>query len=79
MGWASSWKQRIRFTPLHLALLAADTSARWRAHAWPVQTERSWRPGISVLVPERGTPDLLAQCLQAALTALAENYVGLPY
>lgn len=72
MAWASNWKQRIRFTPLHLALVAADAIARWRPQAWPVQRERGWRPGISVLVPERGTPDLLAQCLQAALTALAQ-------
>ena len=72
MGWASSWKQRIRFTPLHLALLGADAIARWRPQPWPVQPDRNWRPGISVLVPERGTPDLLAQCLQAALTALAQ-------
>ena len=72
MAWASNWKQRIRFTPLHLALVAADAIARWRPQAWPVQRERGWRPGISVLVPERGTPDLLAQCLEAASTALAQ-------
>jgi len=72
MAWASSWKQRIRFTPLHRALVAADAIARWRPQPWPVQRDRGWRPGVSVLVPERGTPDLLAQCLQAALAALAQ-------
>lgn len=71
MGWASSWKQRLRFTPLHLALLAANQWARWRPGSWERQRDSTWQPGVSVLIPERGTPDLLAECLDAALVASA--------
>lgn len=72
MAWASNWKQRLRFAPLHLALLAADARARWSAGAWPRVRQDAAAPGISVLIPERGTPDLLAETLQAAVIALAQ-------
>ncbi len=34
-GWAVNLKQRIRFTPLHLAMVFADFLARWCPQAWP--------------------------------------------
>lgn len=69
MRWASNWKQALRFAPLHAALVAADALGR-RGGAWPRQRS-AWRPGLSVLIPERGTPDLLAETLAAATVALA--------
>lgn len=69
MGWASNWKQRLRFAPLHTALVAADALGQ-RPGRW-LRQRAGWQPGISVLIPERGTPDLLAETLTAALRALA--------
>ncbi len=71
-GWASSLKQRVRFTPLHLAMLLADSLARWRPGRWTRQNRPALGCGISVLIPERGTPDLLSECLAAAELALAQ-------
>lgn len=60
--------------PLAAALFGADLLARWRPGA--ARTARGARlSGISVIVPERGTPDLLAETLAAlerALEAVAE-------
>ena len=69
-GWASSLRQRLRFTPLHLALIGADLLARVWPTRWRTRAAGSFKPGVSVLIPERGTPDLLAECLAAADTAL---------
>ena len=70
-AWAINWKQRLRFAPLHCALLVADYLARTLPQRWPRPHRASWSAGISVLVPERGTPELLAECLGAAIAALA--------
>jgi GT2 family glycosyltransferase/glycosyltransferase involved in cell wall biosynthesis len=71
LGWASSFKQRIRFTPLHLALVLADAWARGRPQHWSRPPTVAFRPGLSVLIPERGTPEMLAESLTAAVAALA--------
>ncbi|HSD18334.1 MAG TPA: glycosyltransferase [Thermomonas sp.] len=61
----------LRFLPLYLAMRAAGVAAalppkpRWK----PVLRTR-WQPGISVIVPERGTPDLLADTLAHLALAL---------
>lgn len=52
-------------------LLAGEAWGRLRPSRWPVPADRRWQPGITVLIPERGTPDLLAETLAAAVAALA--------
>jgi GT2 family glycosyltransferase len=60
--------------PLALAMFGADLLARWRPGA--ARSARGARvSGISAIVPERGTPDLLTETLAAlelALAAVAE-------
>jgi GT2 family glycosyltransferase len=59
-----------RFVPLRLALSSARrrgaTPRPWAQRA----RDDDFAPGVSVLVPERGTPDLLAETLAAAELAL---------
>ncbi|MEO7251463.1 MAG: glycosyltransferase [Arenimonas sp.] len=71
-AWAINWKQRLRFAPLHSALVIAECLARTLPRRWPRPWRAPWSPGISVVIPERGTPDLLAECLDAAAAALAQ-------
>lgn len=70
------WRRVLRFLPLYLAMRVAGVLAalpprpRWKPTSRP-----DCRPGISVIVPERGTPDLLADTLaslQRALDAIEE-------
>lgn len=56
--------------PLAAAVCAADGLARMRPKTLLPARARA-APGISVLIPERGTPDLLAETLAALETALA--------
>ena len=56
--------------PLALALFGADALARLRPGPARIARGRRGR-GISVIVPERGTPDLLADTLSALDAALA--------
>lgn len=56
--------------PLYAALLASEWIAKRFPKPWP-RRRRGWKPGVSVLIPERGTPDLLAGTLAAARAALA--------
>jgi len=72
------WKRRVgiltrmvRCAPLGLALAAAGLVARRRARGPRSSPSASWNPGLSVIVPERGTPDLLAETLAALTRALA--------
>jgi GT2 family glycosyltransferase len=72
------WKRRLslalrlwRFVPLAAALALAGLLARRRAPALPQLQIRSEEPGLSVIVPERGTPDLLAETLDALHAALS--------
>ncbi len=59
-----------RFVPLALALFAVERLTR-RAPA-PLAPKRAAAdcPGLSVIVPERGTPEFLAQTLEALAAAL---------
>ncbi len=72
LGWASSLRQRLRFTPLHLALVGADFIARCWPGRWQTRASIAFAPGVSVLIPERGTPELLAESLESAVAALAQ-------
>jgi GT2 family glycosyltransferase len=56
--------------PLAAALFGADALARW----FPGKRRSAaaaTAPGLAVIVPERGTPDLLAETLAALMAALA--------
>lgn len=62
-----------RFLPLYLALNAAGAIARALPGRWARREQhRVDSPGVSILVPERGTPDLLGATLQAAIAAAAQ-------
>ncbi|HZX92177.1 MAG TPA: glycosyltransferase [Rudaea sp.] len=72
------WKRRVgtlarmsRCVPLGLALAAAGLLARRRARGPQPSPSAQWKPGLSVVVPDRGTPDLLAETLEALMRALA--------
>jgi len=61
-----------RFVPLAIALAAAGLLARRKPAPAPDPKACDAPPGVSVLVPERGTPDLLDETLAALFDALAE-------
>jgi GT2 family glycosyltransferase len=70
--WGTTWRQRLRLAPMYLALLAADrapTGVASRARHVAADAEVR-RPGLSVLIPERDTPEMLAGTLAALSTAL---------
>ena len=67
--WGTSWRQRLRLAPLYLAAVAADRLAAF-APARPSPADDGWRPGISVVVPERDAPRMLAGTLAALHDAL---------
>lgn len=71
MTGAPSPAARLRFVPLLAGLAVASLLSRFAPKRWPRIDRRSWRPGVSVLIPERGTPELLAATLAAARDALA--------
>ncbi len=57
-----------RFIPMFIALKIAERRSRRQ----PVQRRLGqWQPGVSVLIPESGTPDLLATTLARAAAAIA--------
>jgi len=73
----AAWKRRAgilmrmgRSLPLGLALAAAGLLARRRVRGPLPSPSAGWKPGLSVIVPERGTPDLLAETLAALMQAL---------
>ena len=62
-----------RFLPLFVAMRAADWLApKLRLRRPRPDRSRRFAPGITVVVPERGTPDLLASTLAALAAACAE-------
>ena len=67
--WGTSWRQRLRLAPLYVAAVAADRLAAF-APARPSPADEGWRPGISVVVPERDAPRMLAGTLAALHDAL---------
>lgn len=68
--WGSSARQRLRLWPLYAAVKAADALGRLARPA-PVIAPTPWRPGISVVIPERDAPALLEEALSSLTTALA--------
>lgn len=74
MAWGSRGLQRLRLYPLYIALRAADRLAGPRAQT-VLPSAAAWKPGITVVIPERDAPALLAQALgsvRASLGALGE-------
>jgi len=72
------WRRRValalrlwRCVPLAGALALAGLLARRRPRPAPQPEIRGEAPGLSVIVPERGTPDLLRETLDALYAALA--------
>jgi GT2 family glycosyltransferase/glycosyltransferase involved in cell wall biosynthesis len=62
---------RWRFLSLRLAISAAHRLGARLREPWPQRArDIDFAPGVSVLIPERGTPDLLADTLAAAEIAL---------
>src|SRR5439155_7232104 len=67
--WGTRWRQRLRLGPLYLALHAADAlSASPRPS--PQSNRESWQPGLSIVIPDRDAPDLLATALASIQVAL---------
>lgn len=69
-AWGTSRRQRLRLLPLYLAVRLADALAPW------VPARRStpatpWPEGITVVIPERDAPQMLADALAALHAALA--------
>jgi len=63
----------LRFLPLYAAMGLADWLAPKLPRRWPQpRRERATTPGISVIVPERGTPSTLAITLDALAAACAK-------
>ena len=62
----------LRFLPLYAAMVVADWLAPKLPRRWPQpRRERKTAQGISVIVPERGTPGTLAVTLYALAAACA--------
>jgi GT2 family glycosyltransferase len=69
--WGENWRQRLRLAPLYAALKAADALAR-RVPARRPRRPGPWRPGLSIVIPERAAPAMLADALASVERALAE-------
>ena len=74
---AATWRRRAghalrlwRFVPLAAALAASGLLARRRTPPATQPDGGAAAPGVSVIVPERGTPDLLEETLAALRVAL---------
>ena len=70
-GWGSSARQRLRLWPLYAAVAAGDALGRI---ARPARRSASalWLPGVSIVIPERDAPAMLADALESVHAALAE-------
>ncbi len=77
MSAAARWRRRaalllrlLPHLPLAAALLLAGRLARRVRAAGPPAQAAGWSPGLSVIVPARGTPDLMDETLEALAAAL---------
>jgi GT2 family glycosyltransferase len=71
-AWGTGLRQRLRLTPLFLSLTLADHLGRSPRMRKPWHEPASWRPGITIVIPERDSPILLAKALASLHTAAAE-------
>ncbi len=74
--WGDSWSQRVRLTPLYLALLAADRATPSAAPP-PRQRLPAWKEGVSIVIPDRDAPAMLENAVASLLEAL--RLVSDPY
>ena len=58
--WGTSWRQRLRLTPLYVAMVVADRLASMTS-ARVTPAPSPWRPGVTVIIPERDAPEMLAR------------------
>ena len=68
--WGSSTRQRLRLLPLYAAVAAGDALGRL-APPRRVPRPSTWAPGLSIVIPERDAPALLADALDSLYAALA--------
>ena len=73
--WGTRSRQRLRLAPLYLAVVLADSLAPTRRR--PLPAPPGWGEGISVVIPDRDAPELLAQALESLDTAL--GYIAEPH
>src|SRR5690349_4763706 len=66
--WGARWPQRARLGPLYCALRAAD--ALTAASRDNRRGQDDWRPGLSIVIPDRDAPDMLAAALASVDAAL---------
>jgi len=70
--WGTRLRQRLRLAPLYSAVAIADRmSTRAARPRLPVPMP-PWRPGLSVVIPDRDAPELLAEALASVEAALSE-------
>jgi GT2 family glycosyltransferase len=67
--WGTSTRQRLRLGPLYAALRLAD---RWPATRVAAPAG-AFTPGVSVVIPERDAPDMLAEALASLRDAAANT------
>ena len=68
--WGTSLRQRLRLAPLYAALALADFVPAGRRERRRKPLPR-WRPGLSVVIPDRDAPDLLCAALESVYKAHA--------
>lgn len=61
----------MRYWPLYGVLRLAGVIGGRRSQRWGKPKRAPWQPGVAVLIPESGTPDLLAETLAAVEVAIA--------
>src|SRR5512133_1908371 len=66
--WGTRWPQRVRLGPLYLALHAADALATRSLNDHPGRDD--YRPGVSIVIPDRDAADMLAAALASVDVAL---------
>ena len=67
--WGISWRQRLRLAPLYAAVVAADRISAFV----PARKPRAigpWPPGLTVIIPDRDAPAMLAEALSSLALAL---------
>jgi GT2 family glycosyltransferase/glycosyltransferase involved in cell wall biosynthesis len=70
-GWGTHLRQRLRLAPLYCAVVLADRLAAVSPRPQRRIGCNGWRPGISVVIPDRDAPQLLDEALESVNLALA--------
>src|SRR5262245_10837467 len=60
--WGTTARQRLRLAPLYAALRAADVVRQMRGMR-DADAAPAWRPGITVVIPDRDAPEMLSEAL----------------